>query len=400
MIAGIRDNPGMSVSLPQIAASSTGSPYRCPGEDSGVSQALHLARLDAGWEGCRRCAWNPSTESAHTNFNRDIRLTASGLRAAYRNVLDRPLMERLSGIYAAELRRQNVASDRHVLLGFDDTYGAPDLAAGVARGFLRAGWNVVDIGRTSTARILFEATRNTGSGAAIIVTGSGARTGEIGIDAFKIDGHRLSVSWRDHGVEVSHFHDDSSSSHSPVIRFDNELPAQTGRGRTSGRLVSQACCSTYEQRLRSCWNRVDRPTTLLIPQPYLQEEFARLLDDVGVRCVDVRASDDDAADFVIHEDDRFFSAPGLQSKAASRGAASRGVALNGVALNVIADTINAGTTGFAGMTAHVSRAGDRILLVDAAGPDHAASHEVFSDGLMTIGLYLSSLANRTERRHG
>lgn len=117
--------------------------FLCPGEAAPVSRVVHLARLNAGWHGCRNCQWNTDRDAFRVSEQvvddpeltalassttddigkdgpagrgpvsrgpvsrgRTIRRTRCGVRGRYLNDLDRFTAAQIATVYAIHIRRR------------------------------------------------------------------------------------------------------------------------------------------------------------------------------------------------------------------------------------------------------------------------------------------------------
>ncbi|MCR9202128.1 MAG: hypothetical protein NXI04_26090 [Planctomycetaceae bacterium] len=428
------------------------SVFRCPGEPAPVSQSVHLARMASGWHGCRECVWNTSEapaagtgseaeeeshDSRHTvDRNTGIRRTASGVRGAYLNAVDRFRAAQLASIFSTHLARvsqvrQSVRSEKAgvtgpagvaLAMGYDQRHGSQDLYAGVVSAVLQNGGDVYDLGECTCCSLLAFARHHRNVAGSLMVTGAGGSAGEVGLDAFDSDGRSLSVPWNDFGVglrvpQMPAPADETAGvgiAQRLIGQFDRQtltsLPA-TGRqdeqtsclqlpdladsttlfrnGRSSGQLHSLSHEKDYLTWLQRWWphhmairvgfdvatSRVEHRVMRLLPA----ESDAQFVSTAGDRT-------DHSGRMVIRisEDDRFATVITRQGRA--------------MGADELADWINhSSRTTNSHVTAHPSQDGDHVLLVDVAGPDSGRSHEILSDGLAVAGLVLTLLQNEKNR---
>lgn len=220
--------------------------YQCPGESDRISTAVHLARLDAGYEGCRECIWNRSTDGqvsvgesrdAATDGTADdagrsrkdrIRRTSFGIRGAYLNAIDRAKASLLASVFVSQLTatefenssaaiaklddgsrrisdtevgRVTAAPASLIVVGYDSDPNSPDLFTGVVQAVRQTGADVLDIGCCTAASLLDTVDRRKASGG-VIVTSAEAGSGEIGLDVFDRQGQAVSVPWQRFGIRV------------------------------------------------------------------------------------------------------------------------------------------------------------------------------------------------------
>ena len=431
------------------------SVFRCPGEPAPVSRSVHLARMASGWHGCRECVWNTSEPTADTaaagseavvedagtsrrmaEGHTGIRRTASGVRGAYLNAVDRFRAAQLASIFSTHLARvshvrQSIRSEPTgvarpagvaLAMGYDQRHGSQDLYAGVVSAVLQNGADVYDLGECTCCSLLgFVRAHRTVVGS-LMVTGAGGRAGEVGLDAFDTDGRSLSVPWNDFGVGLRVPQPLPTAGESPeaglaerlIGQFDRQTPTQPRaigsqieqtsylqlpdladsttlfrNGRSSGQLHSLSHEQDYLTWLQRWWpqqtairvgfdvatSRVEHRVMRLLPA----EADAQFVSTTGDR-------GDHSGRVVIRiaEDDRSATVFTRQGRA--------------MAAEELADWINRSSrTTNSHVTAHPSQDGRHVLLVDVAGPDSGRSHEILSDGMAVAGLILTLLQNEKNR---
>ncbi|MCA9051823.1 MAG: hypothetical protein KDA89_23960 [Planctomycetaceae bacterium] len=89
-----------------------------------------------------------------------------------------------------------------LVVGFDDSPGAPDIFAGITSALLRNGADVADAGHCTAASLLHACRRQRNAAAALFVTGIGGRAGDIGVDIYDRFGHAVSIPWRRYGLSI------------------------------------------------------------------------------------------------------------------------------------------------------------------------------------------------------
>lgn len=194
--------------------------YQCPGEVDQISPAVHRARLEAGWPGCRDCVWNDHPAIQLTDHgpapspHRGLRRTSFGVRGPYLNVMDRRTAAMMASVFAAQLSESEfdrqllreesattvtVASQAKIVVGYDLDPNSPDLFAGVVQAVCRTGCGVIEIG-CCTAASLQHSMRELRSTGGILVTTAESNAGEIGLDVFDALGQAVSVPWQKFGI--------------------------------------------------------------------------------------------------------------------------------------------------------------------------------------------------------
>ena|GEM_PF-369403 len=472
--------------LPLISSDS-GQAYRCPGESATISQAVHFARLKAGWTACSECIWNSHQATTHGRNNQafqtrqqaghEIRRTCFGVRGAYLNAIDRFRGAQLAAIFAthlANLSRLDAAGQSSefeqqsgkspsvkIAIGYDGRMGSTDIFAGVVSAVLQNGCDVVDVGRCTAASLLSASRSDRGVAGCLLVTGSGGASGEVGIDVFRDNGRSVAIPWPEFGVgirvqpkEVTHdaasqpttsqktmgtYSAASTISRStdvwehlhqirhPATHAQTELHptqcrsldvAQTNAGatdievtdigatvilpkmsnsrrlfragRSSGELSTFASEAAYLNWLRRWWPRTSVAAVLFrVADELVSQRLIALADERSIPLLLRRIGDDTVEKdtsgrfpltFEISEDDRFMTV-----------VSRRGRTLKP---DELAAWINKATrTSSSHVTAHASRDGDRLLLVDVASPSSGRSHEVISDGLAVSGFLLTLISN-------
>ena len=275
----------------EIDKPSPGHFFLCPGERTPVSGAVHLSRLAAGWHGCRECVWSEdsggkkeSTLAAEKTFfhdvRRQIRRTESGLRGAYLNAIDRPAISLLAAIITTHMVQmtqsavtdpgesdhtdsdqvspmsagaQTKSTPPQIVVGYDDSPGAPDLFAGLTSAVLQNGCDVLDAGRCSPASLMHVCRRSPAAIGTMLVTGTGGLPGDAGIDIIGRDGKAISIPWQKFGLSIRTV--DSAMEITPGA--DNFLPRVNDES-TTGAYVSQ-------QQNRSIPQTPHAPARLSLP---------------------------------------------------------------------------------------------------------------------------------------
>lgn len=167
--------------------------YLCPGERHGVSRAVHLARLAAGYDACCECPLRGETAGLprrQVERLEQIRATKrpvdlfhpEGAGGRYLNVLDAAAVRRLAMAHAKLLRSNTAAAadDYCVVVGHDGRSETAELAVAARDGLRFFGCPPHDRGATTTADV---ARRIAADGAAggMFVGNDSAETGRIAI---------------------------------------------------------------------------------------------------------------------------------------------------------------------------------------------------------------------------
>lgn len=221
--------------------------YVCPGELASVSQAVHLARLAAGWSNCEDCRWRfesetlvptPRTEIAADDRQKArIRRTEFGVRGTYLNAIDRRRASQLAAIAATLLRDLSRQESRlcdsadssltpgdvalspttTVAVGFDGRRGAPDIFSGVVSTIRQSGCHVVDAGRCTAGSLLNVCRIRPEVVGAVLVTGAGGGSSDTGLDFFRDDGQTVAVPWQEFGVSIRLSQEENAGTREPQL---------------------------------------------------------------------------------------------------------------------------------------------------------------------------------------
>lgn len=212
--------------------------YTCPDDTHPISFSVHLARLAAGFAGCRNCCHNQAsgraalassgshltkTASAEREVRRSL-VTAEGVRGIYLNELDRTRATDWGSAFASFLWDEHPRIGRSaiadgfrqpaddsisdtaagppvsaeasspipslvvqarsrrgpvVVIGFDERPSSPDMIVGVALGLRRMGCHVIDLGQTTRPCFHF-AVHHLEAAGGVFVTGSGCDPASTG----------------------------------------------------------------------------------------------------------------------------------------------------------------------------------------------------------------------------
>lgn len=419
--------------------------YRCPGESAAITREVHLARLESGYSGCGDCVWNdcrPADQTANSTqqkLDNSIRRTSTGVRGPYLNAMDRFRAAQVAAILASHISRVSFVRSAvgaaaiegvtaatvtaRICVGYDGRAGSQDLFAGVVSAVLQNGCDVIDAGRCSTASLLSTCRSESNIAGCLMITGAGAKAGDVGIDVFGSDGRSLSVPWTDFGVGVrmqapvdapwnsadqlsavdrwqvsdSVNRIATSLPDSSVVPVPTDLGAilelpslshstQLFRtGRSSGKLSSIELEDSYRSWLLRWW-----PDTMIESVCfYTYDSFVRKrirsvsADSEAIQFRTGTFSPSDANrmfTFVISEDDRHLQA---YSKSGRQ-----------IPADDLATWINRSSrTTSSHVTAHPADDQQTVLLVDVASPDSGRTHEIICDALAVAGLVLTLASN-------
>ncbi len=394
--------------------------FVCPGATSGVSRAVHLARLHAGWSVCDQCEWRRHTEglSEHAvdeiqrirHFRREgLERSEFGVRGPWLNVLDRCLAERLAEVFCVCLQRsccsaaertEVVPADtesrreplRSIILGYDARAFSQDLFAGVATAVSRLGFPVHDAGRT-TAAALHEAIRRTpGVLGGLLVTGAGCPTAWAGLDVFNAAGESVPVVWKDFGIRLFQTADENAAGSAgtrPVIsrlQLDTRDLPETGRrlSRSSGTVSALDTETSYRRWLSTWYVGTSGRSLVIVSDDPLVRQRVQWLNDQGAAELVLRnrQSVEPAAaaiQLLVEDDDRFFVIQDAEGRI--------------YPADLLAQRLNRLLgSGFGHLTVHADAVTGRIWLTDtvlpAAGAIRGSAAERIEDVLAFGGLLL------------
>lgn len=422
--------------------------YFCPGESSPVSQAVHRARQAAHWPGCRHCPGR-DTPVADPTFDAvtHIRRTENGVRGIWQNAFTRQTAAQLMSVVTGHLQSEQDATPTEtsdvqepvaqhdqaesltLVMGFDSRPSSPDIYAGVVSAALQNGCNVTDTGRTTVAQLqeVCRVTSDTCYGA--IVTGAGFSQAFTGFDVFDQSGHSVAVPWQSWGIEVRRVPGSAAASPQPVeadgrgalerlkhsMGLDELshypgrtttdcaadtlalliLPPQTAGSATRFRVSRRSgTCQTIDaeisyRRWLQNWfpQKLHSPPVCLCADPLIAERLFQLFETAGIsadvmptassRPVEAQLTQrvrDTHAEwgFCVHEDDRFLTVANQYGQCLTAAQLSRWVN----------ETVRHTRTH---VTSHVPNGENRVVMLDAGRPHHAASHEVIADALALAG---------------
>lgn len=448
--------------------------------------------MAAGWHACRACRHSDETERTVTqsNLSREpqtslnsketrhpsaIYRSPAGVRGAWLNAIDRTTAATLATEFVRQLQQQNHTSketateDRAVVtaegefddairrpapiriaVGYNDNAGSVDLFAGVLPALRRCGWSVVDAGRCTAGSLLNLCRQRPEVDGCILLTGSGGRSGDVGMDVFHADGQPLSISWKDAGIAVRMAADtecepsdpdpirqrlqhirttktqqsttgpaeeDASRTHrycdawAELVLPDRlRLRQQRNRiGRASGTLSSIAAEPLYRKWLLRWWRA---PETANQERSHLQIAAASiqtrqhlawlqqqrptdfiLADEEPMRRPPVRMASHTSSSVWPNQSSPVDVHTGLQVaiEADDRLCHFRDQFGREISPVAVADWINESPRTVAQhVTAHVTADPiPRVVLVDAAPPHGHRSHDIVSDALAVLGLICS-----------
>lgn len=150
--------------------------YLCPGESLPIDRSLHLARLAAGYDGCRDCEHRCKTGTLPKQVVKGLGTRSEGFekqtfapnRGVYLNELTRPIMVNIvehavemleeSKVQSPESREEKTTLDSglstlvtspRILVAHDWRPSSPDLVIGVVAALRRWGCEIVDLGLIS-----------------------------------------------------------------------------------------------------------------------------------------------------------------------------------------------------------------------------------------------------------
>ncbi len=426
--------------------------YRCPGETSPVSQAVHLGRLASGWPGCTDCVWKEDVDAtdrfragAEIETRHGVRRTEFGVRGTYLNAIDRFRAAQLATIFSTQIAQQTTAMEIDassetddadfvcatanvtIAIGYDGRRGSPDLFAGVNSAVRQNGCDVVDAGRCTAASLLNVFRTNPGIRAAIMVTGAGGAAGDAGMDVFTQDQQPVPIPWQKFGIISRACHtvqghtsvtsiEDAlaqirsgsparSSGATDAVQFEESeliLPNLTDSGqnlfrsvRHSGGIISVQSEDDYRQWLQRWWpSTSDVEVTAVVADSVVTDRLQWLASD---RALNIQLRTTQAA-FAAEETGVVESG----RKTAVRFEIAEDDRFVTVstrhktvhASDKIAAWINSAThSGNSHVTAHATADGSRILLADVAAPNTGLQQELISDGLAVAGLVTSLLSS-------
>lgn len=420
--------------LPVLSATET-RVFQCPDEQAPISEAVHLARLASGWSSCSDCAWNRDNKGKQSSessaADSAIRRTPCGVRGAYLNAIDRFRAAQLGAILASHISRvaavraamradsktAQVTSAANICIGYDDRTGSQDLFAGVVSAVLQNGCDVIDAGRSTTASLLSLCRSVHHPDGCIMVTGSGAANGQVGLDVFDGEGRTVSIPWTDFGVGVRLPRNEQEADVPTGPRWQttaafNRLTASTAdapqsllcdedgilqlpdmsqsqqffrSGRTSGVLSSVEMEDGYRKWLSRWWPTSFDRNVLLKASNELTE---RRLEWLAKGCDSIEVQTNAAGDtgrsrrltLEVCDDDRYLKAYSQSGRTIESAE--------------LANWINqASRTTATHVTAHPSDDGRQVLLVDLASPDSGRTHVIICDATAVIATILSLAAN-------
>ena len=428
--------------------------YRCPGETSPVSRAVHLGRLASGWSGCRECVWGKdvdsadrfaSTELANIEKCQGIRRTEFGVRGTYLNEIDRFRAAQLATIFSTQIANQTTAVDIDlasescdadlvcaatnvaIAIGYDGRRGSPDLFAGVNSAVRQNGCDVVDAGRCTAASLLHVLRAHPYISAAILVTGAGGAAGDGGMDVFTQDQQPVPVPWQKFGIinRARHTVQPRTSatsmedvlvqirSGSPVrrpgaaeaVQFEESeliLPNLTDSGqhlfrsvRHSGGLKSVRSEYEYRKWLQRWWPSTSGvEVTAVVADSVVADRLQWLATDRALN-IQLRTTQSPfaAGEAGVAESGRK-TAVRFEIAEDDRfvTVSTRHNAAH--AFDELAAWINGAThAGNSHVTAHATADGSRILLADVAAPNTGMQQELIGDGLAIAGLVTCLLSS-------
>ncbi len=178
--------------------------YRCPGERSPISRAVHLGRLARFYPACRRCAHRDQTGTLSPRQVRRLTETqrraelpplfyAEGAAGVYLNELGPALARRMAAALGVYLGREQAdAADPPVAaIASDGRPLAAEMVAALSEGLRWAGCHVVDIG-AATAACLARAIGLLESDGGILLGNPTGRAHTVGLKFWARGGRPLS----------------------------------------------------------------------------------------------------------------------------------------------------------------------------------------------------------------
>jgi hypothetical protein len=183
--------------------------YRCPGDPTDISSAVHLSRLASFYHKCQLCEHRhevsrlaPAVQSRWAQLSstsEPVRLFQSnGIRGRYLNRVTRHEATQIAAVFASTLRevvefwrseRKQLPVNRwlKVAFGHDSRPSSADLAIAAAASLRQHGCEVWDLGVTVRPQ-LDAAIREAALDGAFLVTGHGSPVGWNGFDLIGPDG--------------------------------------------------------------------------------------------------------------------------------------------------------------------------------------------------------------------
>ena len=155
--------------------------YRCPGERSTVSRAVHLGRLARFYPACRRCAHRDHTAThsprllkrlAETRRRGELRpiFDDEGAAGVYLNELDAATAGQMAAALGVCLRRQppRAAEPPVVVIAGDGRPLTAEAVAAVGEGLRWSGCHVVDVGPATAGCTAFAIDHLAASGGVLV----------------------------------------------------------------------------------------------------------------------------------------------------------------------------------------------------------------------------------------
>ena len=162
--------------------------FRCPGQKSTISRAVHLGRLARFYPACRGCPRRDETGTLSARQVKRLQQTQrraeprvlfddEGAAGVYLNELDPPRAEKMAAALGVYLRRKQSEAPNppEVVITGDGRPLTPEMVAAVAEGLRWAGCPVVDVGAATAACVAF-AIEHLGADGGILI---GNPTGEV-----------------------------------------------------------------------------------------------------------------------------------------------------------------------------------------------------------------------------
>lgn len=213
-VPAVRRTPGVLCGVRWKASSMSvaGREYVCPGERYVISQAVHLARLAAGFAACNECPlrFDRNGNSRQTSIagesepaSRTARprklFTTEGVRGVARNEVDAAMAERLATGLATQLWEDVAATAGRppangfpVVVGYDDRPWSMPLAVAAGTALRRCGCETIDVGLVTGPEFRF-AVAHLEAAAGVLATGAGGGPAIAGLEFVRTTGRPLSL---------------------------------------------------------------------------------------------------------------------------------------------------------------------------------------------------------------
>jgi hypothetical protein len=182
--------------LDRLLDLASAAPYRCPGETYSIGRALHLARLNSGYEACRHCPQRhegpdplAALQITEQSLSANDRLWCGrGWRGVSLNEATRPRVLEVVAGFGTRLREALGGQAPFVVAGHDHRATSPELFVGALAGLRRAGCAILDVGAVHEP-LAWHILTERAAHAAVYVTGAGCDPDWNGLD-FALAGPR------------------------------------------------------------------------------------------------------------------------------------------------------------------------------------------------------------------